>query len=481
MQRANFIQYLLLGSLLILGILLATTRSGPVNAEPEQRPMRPRSPGASGEQQPVSANFVLRLWSFAAAAGEQRSTSFSLHSTLGEPAAATPLTSAHYRLFGGYEAMIVRTAAATATPVAANPTPTLTPTSSDDPTAVPVPAPPTGTPAPAATCGDGQTRANNRCANYLPLVIKREPPPPTATAQPAWRQLVGNGLTVAALAIQGETLFIGASGNSGSDRGLYRATLTNCPNPPALTRVSAINRPGGESIYSITFAGSKGLVASYDAGIYRSTDGGQHWAPAATALVRPRSVVNVNAIFFAGTEDQGVYQSNDHGERWSLLSNRPTDITVTRLDEQSPMILWIGTAGEGVYWLNTELGRLVQNKNGLNNAALNVWDFAFDQTQIYVAGDGGVFVGNGSSDWAPYGPSPSGVQFRSLAVTGVTLYAGANSNGVWQRPLTGGDWVRITAAGWDESYTVRDLLYDGAHCGGLLAATNNGVWLYTQP
>lgn len=488
MQRANFTKHLLPGSLLILGILLATASWGTVNAGPEQSLVNLQPAGVSNEQQPASANFVLRLWRFAAAAGEQRSTNFTLHSTLGEPADAIPITSANYRLFGGYEAM--RTSAATitptpppatpTTPTGDNPTPTHTPTIDEGPTAVTVPVPPTDTPSPIAICGDEHGQPNNRCTNYLPLVIKRDSPPPTATAQPAWRQFAGNGLTVAALAIQGETLLVGTSGNSGGERGLYRATLTGCPAALTLTRVNEINHPGGESIYSITFAGNNGLVASYDAGIYRSTDSGQRWTPATTTLARPRSVVNVNNIFFAGTEDQGVYQSNDNGERWSLLSSQPKDITVTRLDEQSPKILWIGTAGAGVYWLNTELGRLVQNKNGLSNAALNVWDFAFQQTQIYVAGEGGVFVGNGSSSWAPYGPSPSGVQFRSLAVTDITLYAGATDNGVWQHALTGGDWNRLTSAAWNENYTVRHLLYDATHCKGLLAATNNGVWLYGQ-
>ena len=90
----------------------------------------------------------------------------------------------------------------------------------------------------------------------------------------------------------------------------------------------------------------------------------------------------------------------------------------------------------------------------------------------------GVFVGDGIGPWRSFDPSPPGVAFYSLALVGNTLYAGARDNGVWRKALTGGAWERLSAPGWNENHTVRDLLYENTYCQGLLAATEDGVWLY---
>jgi len=67
------------------------------------------------------------------------------------------------------------------------------------------------------------------------------------------------------------------------------------------------------------------------AGIYRSTNGGQSWDPAAAGLPiasEIRSMIAFGSYVFAGTEGDGIYRSSDHGNTWSktdvnntLLSN----------------------------------------------------------------------------------------------------------------------------------------------------------------
>jgi photosystem II stability/assembly factor-like uncharacterized protein len=56
------------------------------------------------------------------------------------------------------------------------------------------------------------------------------------------------------------------------------------------------------------------------AGIYRSTNGGTSWAPAAAGLPvgsMIRSMLSFGGYLFAGTEADGIYRSNDQGATWA--------------------------------------------------------------------------------------------------------------------------------------------------------------------
>jgi photosystem II stability/assembly factor-like uncharacterized protein len=55
------------------------------------------------------------------------------------------------------------------------------------------------------------------------------------------------------------------------------------------------------------------------AGVYRSTNGGASWDPAAAGLPigkTIRSLISFGAYVFAGTEGDGIYRSSDHGDTW---------------------------------------------------------------------------------------------------------------------------------------------------------------------
>jgi len=58
------------------------------------------------------------------------------------------------------------------------------------------------------------------------------------------------------------------------------------------------------------------------AGVYRSTNGGTSWDPAAAGLPIGkviRSLISFGAYVFAGTEGDGIYRSSDHGDTWAKV------------------------------------------------------------------------------------------------------------------------------------------------------------------
>lgn len=59
------------------------------------------------------------------------------------------------------------------------------------------------------------------------------------------------------------------------------------------------------------------------AGVYRSTNGGTNWSPAAAGLAigkTIRSLISFGAYLFAGTEGDGIYRSSDHGDGQKPIS-----------------------------------------------------------------------------------------------------------------------------------------------------------------
>ena len=96
-------------------------------------------------------------------------------------------------------------------------------------------------------------------------------------------------------------------------------------------------------------------------------------------------------------------------------------------------------------------------------------------------------VGMGTARWEPFASADNlkGKEVRALEIMDGYLYAGVRNPsggalvaGVWRRQLTGGSWTSVTSPGWNVGYTVRDLHHDPVHCQGMLAATDDGVWVF---
>ena len=128
---------------------------------------------------------------------------------------------------------------------------------------------------------------------------------------------------------------------------------------------------------STIFAGTPADAA----GIYRSTNGGTSWDPAAAGLPigkTIRSLISFGAYVFAGTEGDGVYRSSDHGDTWAK-----TDANNTLLAQQlvftfctKDQALFAG-AGNGIY-KSTDGGATFQRT--LNGFPQNIGVFASSLT-----------------------------------------------------------------------------------------------------
>ena len=91
---------------------------------------------------------------------------------------------------------------------------------------------------------------------------------------------------------------------------------------------------GNGGIQALLFDGTT-LFAGTPAdavGIFRSTNGGTSWDPAAAGLPIGkviRSLISFGTYVFAGTEGDGIYRSSDHGDTWAK-----TDVNNTLLAQQ---------------------------------------------------------------------------------------------------------------------------------------------------
>lgn len=312
----------------------------------------------------------------------------------------------------------------------------------------------------------------------MPVVRDDPTLTPTATLQPRWEHLDKNGnLHTTSLSIQGAQLFVGTRDG---DKGFYQRNLIGCQLEQALTPIDL-----GETntVLGMIFHDNKGLLAAYGNHLFYSTNNGQSWLQTGLNVENPRAVAIANsAIFYAGAETDGVYQSINGGVDWALLKKiDKKEINQIRLDALDTNLLWIATNQGGVLKLTVDLERLVDVNEGLSGASKQVWDFAFDSTNIYIATADGVFIrSDRDPGWQRFGTNLQNKKILSLELLGNHfIYAGASGAGVWRRPLDGSsDWEAVISTGWNSQATVRDLLYDDQQCHGLLAATDAGVWVY---
>ncbi len=84
-------------------------------------------------------------------------------------------------------------------------------------------------------------------------------------------------------------------------------------------------------------------VATADAGVFRTSDGGESWAPANRGLESLEVVAlaaGPGSTVYAGTRLEGLYRSDDGGAHWTAAGLREQEIYGLALDPSNPATLY---------------------------------------------------------------------------------------------------------------------------------------------
>ncbi|MFM9954463.1 MAG: hypothetical protein ACKVVO_10425 [Opitutaceae bacterium] len=300
---------------------------------------------------------------------------------------------------------------------------------------------------------------------------------PPAFSQNFWAPLNGpTGGPLSSIAIDpgNGRLFAGAAYSGGYNLGagaLFRSTdgasswtrlgdsLAAIPEGDSVARSVAVS-PGGD-VY----------VAFSNAGVYRSTDGGDHWSPVSSGLpnlqIRKVAVAPTGEVYCCPT-NAGVHQLNSATLQWSAVNPGLTNLN-GQCFAFGPGIVLLGTRGGGVF-KRIGSGPWTPVNSGLGNLQLDDFAGAASST-LYAATDAGLYSSSdGAETWTSLGGPFAGSLVHSCGLSAGTVVVGT-SLGIY-RAANGGAWT-AGGAGFPGKF-VRGFVTDAG--GRLYAATDLGVY-----
>lgn len=223
------------------------------------------------------------------------------------------------------------------------------------------------------------------------------------------------------------------------------------------------------------------LFAGTLGGVFRSTDSGQSWVAVNTGLTN----LSVNALaaigtnLFAGTDGGGVFRSTDNGNSWASANSGIGNQFVYALTANGAT-LFAGTNGGGIY-RSTDNGQSWSAVNtGLPVAAVR--SFAVSGANIFAGiENNGVFLStnNGQSWTAANTGLPLDVQYTTLAISGLNIFAGTRGGGpgnLYVSTNNGQSWNVVTGAPrtfYSASIVIGTNIFVGAST-GIFRSTDNG-------
>jgi hypothetical protein len=224
---------------------------------------------------------------------------------------------------------------------------------------------------------------------------------------------------------------------------MWKASSTGLVQPDVTALV--VNHISPSTVYLGAFFSSFGNST----GVYKSTDGGNTWTAANTGLsstfVLSLAIDPITpSTLYAGVYGSGIFKSVDGGAHWAIQASQTVSfITGIAIDPITPTTLYVGCAiSDGKVFKSTNGGVSWQEILSGNAAGRLAIDPATPST-IYASGDGGLYKStDAGSSWTSKDTRPTAAMIID-PVTSNTLYAAFRgpSGGVFRSIDGGNNWI----------------------------------------
>ena len=255
---------------------------------------------------------------------------------------------------------------------------------------------------------------------------------------------------------------------------------THGPEGGLLVQV-AVDPLNGQTCYAATAKG----------GVFKSTDGGQHWFASSTGLlnlsVTMLAIDPTDSALLYATTNSGCHRSTDGGATWSYRSSGLTN-TSTRavlIHPQTPSTLYLATMG-GVFRSTDGGNNWFPASAGLSD--IYVYSLAIDpwQPSVLYAGTMTQKVFKTTDGGGSWLPANSGLPARTIDVLLAdpfipdTVYAGCDQ-GLYKSTDAGNNWTASHAGipsphinGLITDPLLAGTLYSAVSAGGVYRTTDGG-------
>ena len=180
------------------------------------------------------------------------------------------------------------------------------------------------------------------------------------------------------------------------------------------------------------------IYAATNAGVFKSTNGGQAWAVAGTGI--PASAVwslgSNSTSVFAGGGGSGLFRSTDDGATWTGINSGLSGPQIRAIGSNGSD-LYCGVGGTGVYLSTNNGDNWTAINNGVGSSETVSSFLAYGTAEILTTWDGIYFTTNSGANWTNVSANivnNSYVGFSSV-IAGTDLYVGSGP-GMWKRPLS---------------------------------------------
>ena len=178
------------------------------------------------------------------------------------------------------------------------------------------------------------------------------------------------------------------------------------------------------------------LYAGTSVGVFKSTDGGANWNAINTGFIGSRFVSalaidpQTSTTLYAAVDTDRVFKSSDAGQTWTRLNTGPATCDALAIDPSAPATLYAGTRGLGLFRSRDGGLSWTAVPPGADSYSLDVRAVVIDgsaPSTLYAGTHGGVFRSRDSGEtWTAINENLTTTDVRALTIDAAsgTLYAG---------------------------------------------------------